>query len=99
MSGERRMIPTSDLDRLLLSFCDTRWQKVARIVGKTMQVLEQQGVQIDGSIADQIDARIAVLVSERRVGKGATRRAHVVKPRGLRCAQPTLHIRLIGRSK
>ena len=40
--------------------------------------------------------RRALCEVERRVGKGATRRAHVVKPRGLRCAQPTLHIRLIG---
>jgi hypothetical protein len=36
-----------------------------------------------------------VLLAARRVGKGAARRVHAVKPRGLRCAQPTLHIRLI----
>jgi hypothetical protein len=62
MSNERRMIPASELDRLLLSFCDTQWRKVARIAGNTLKALEGQGVQLDDSIADQIDARMAVLV-------------------------------------
>jgi hypothetical protein len=56
------MIPASDLDSLLLSFCDTDWLKVARIIGKTLKALEQRGDAIDGSVADQIDARMAVLV-------------------------------------
>jgi hypothetical protein len=56
------MIPASELDRLLLSFCNAQWRKVARIAGNTLKALEEQGVQIDDSIADQIDARMAVLV-------------------------------------
>jgi hypothetical protein len=56
------MITASELDRLLLSFCGTELRKVARIVGNTFTALEEQGVQIDGTIADQIDARLAVLV-------------------------------------
>jgi len=56
------MVPMADLDRLLLSFCAERWMKVARIIGDTMQALERRGVQMDGSVADQLDARMAVLV-------------------------------------
>ena len=56
------MISSSELDRLLLSFCDIRWRKVARIAGCTLQALEERNVQIDGTVADQIDARMAVLV-------------------------------------
>jgi hypothetical protein len=37
-------------------------RKVARIAGNTLKTLEEQGVQIDDSIADQFDARMAVLV-------------------------------------
>jgi Protein of unknown function len=53
------MIPAADLDLLLLSFCDRRWLKVARIIGKTFEALESQNVPIS---ADQADARLAVLV-------------------------------------
>lgn len=28
----------SDIDRVILSFCDTRWLKVARIIGQTYDV-------------------------------------------------------------
>ena len=56
------MIPADEIDQLLLSFCAERWLKVARIIGKTMDALDQRGVQIDGSVADQLDARMAVLV-------------------------------------
>jgi hypothetical protein len=56
------MIPAPDLDRLLLSFCDTRWLKVARIAGETLEALEQHGVALDGTVADQIDTRLAALV-------------------------------------
>jgi hypothetical protein len=51
-----------DIDHVLLSFCEEHWLKVARIVGKTMDALERRGVQMDGGLADQIDARMAVLV-------------------------------------
>ena len=61
------MIPASEIDQLLLSFSDTRWLKVARIIGKTMEALEQRGVQMGGSIAEQIDARVAVLVGTRKL--------------------------------
>jgi hypothetical protein len=40
------MIPAAELDQLLLSFCDARWRKVARVIGNTMQVLEERGVQL-----------------------------------------------------
>ncbi len=56
------MVPTAELDRLLLSLCDPRWRKVARIAGNTLKALEEQGVPLDGTVADQIDARMAVLV-------------------------------------
>jgi hypothetical protein len=56
------MIPADDIDRLLLSFSDTHWQKVAKIIGNTMKALEQRGVQMDIGVADQIDARMAALV-------------------------------------
>jgi Protein of unknown function len=52
----------SDIDRMLLSFCEKRWLKVARIIGKTMEVLERRGVEMDGGVADQMDARMAALV-------------------------------------
>lgn len=57
------MIPASELDELLLSFCDQHWRKVARIAGQALQALEQRGVELDGSFADQIDARMAALVA------------------------------------
>lgn len=56
------MIEPSDLDQLILSFCIERWRKVARIAGGTLQALEERGVEIDGTIADQFDARMAALV-------------------------------------
>jgi hypothetical protein len=57
------MISDSELDSLLLSFCDQHWRKVARIAGQTLSALEQRGVELDGSFAGQIDARMAVLVA------------------------------------
>jgi len=56
------MIPAADLDQLLLSFCTERWQKVARIIGKTYQVLETRSDMVTG-IADHVDSRMAILVS------------------------------------
>src|SRR5262249_30999622 len=58
--------PTDDPSRrtrsLRLSCCDAEWRKVARTAGNTLKALEEQGVQVDGTVADQIDARMAVLV-------------------------------------
>ena len=56
------MIPTADIDQLLLSFCERRWLKVARIAGDTLDAVEARGIELDGTVADQIDARMAVLV-------------------------------------
>ncbi len=56
------MIPASEIDQLILSFGDTRWLKVARIIGKTLEALEQRGVAMGGTVAKQIDARLAVIV-------------------------------------
>ena len=50
------MIPASDIDRLLLSSCDARWRKVARIIGQTYETLEARGIAISGSIAKLMDA-------------------------------------------
>ena len=56
------MIAASDIDRLLLSCCDTHWRKVARIIGQTYEALEARGTAISGGIAKLMDARMAVLV-------------------------------------
>ena len=56
------MIPASDIDKLLLSFCDVRCLQVARIIGKAMQAFESRGVRV---AADELDARMAILVGSR----------------------------------
>jgi len=56
------MISDSEIDQLLLSFCERRWLKVARIIGNTMRALEQRDTKIGNDIADAIDSRLAVLV-------------------------------------
>lgn len=56
------MISASDLDQLLLSFCDWRWLKAARIAGKTLDAIEPRGIKLDGTYAGQTDARMATLV-------------------------------------
>jgi biotin-(acetyl-CoA carboxylase) ligase len=61
------VIPASDIDRTLLSFCDQHWRKVARIIGQTMQSFEARGIQVTGKMADEIDARMAVLVRTRQL--------------------------------
>ena len=64
----------SDIDQTLLSFCDKRWLKVARVIGKTMDVFEKRGLEITG-IADRIDARMAALVASGQIeAKGDIRR-------------------------
>ena len=56
------MIPASDIDRLLLSSCDARWRKVARIIGQAYENPESRGIAISRGIAKLMDARLAVLV-------------------------------------
>ena len=57
------MISESELDSLLLSFCAQRFLKVARIAGSALDALEQRGITPTDGLADQIDARLAALVS------------------------------------
>jgi hypothetical protein len=57
------VISESVIDQLLLSFCQERWLKVARIIGYTLQALEQREPELDDGIADAINARMAHLVS------------------------------------
>jgi hypothetical protein len=61
------VIAASELDDLILSFCDDHWRKVAMVFGMTMQVLEDRGIQIDGGIANALDARMEVLVGSGRL--------------------------------
>jgi hypothetical protein len=61
------VISESEIDQLLLSFCEQRWLKVARIAGNTLDALEHRGVQIGNGIADMIDARMACLVKSGRL--------------------------------
>ncbi len=69
------MIAAAELDELILSFCDEHWRKVARVFSKTMQVLEDRGIQISGAVADALDARMKALVNSGRLeAKGNIRR-------------------------
>jgi hypothetical protein len=56
------VISAAVVDRLILSFCDTRWRKVARIIGQTYDALERRGIVIFHGIAKLMDARMAALV-------------------------------------
>jgi hypothetical protein len=58
------VIPDREIDKLLLSFCDVRWLKVARIIGKAQQTFEERGVRVP---PDELDARLAILVSTRQL--------------------------------
>jgi Protein of unknown function len=58
------VIPAREIDELLLSFCDVRWLKVARIIGKAQQTFEERGVRV---APDELDARMAILVSTRQL--------------------------------
>jgi len=62
-----QVIAAPELDELILSFCDEHWRKVARVFSKTMQVLEDRGIQVSGSVADALDARMEVLVRTGRL--------------------------------
>jgi hypothetical protein len=61
------VIAAPELDELILSFCDEHWRKVARVFSKTMQVLEDRGIQVSGGVADALDARMEVLVRTGRL--------------------------------
>jgi len=56
------MMPPSDLDQLILSFCNERLQKVARIAAKTYQALEDRGIEITAATTAAFDVRMAALV-------------------------------------
>jgi hypothetical protein len=58
------VLSDSEIDQLLLSFCEHRWLKVARIVGKALDELEQRGILSDSALADMIDLRVELLVSK-----------------------------------
>jgi hypothetical protein len=58
------VIPAWEIDGLLLSFCDVRWLKVARIIGKAQQTFEERGVRV---APNELDARMAILVSTRQL--------------------------------
>jgi hypothetical protein len=58
------VIPTADIDQVILSLCDREWLKVARIVGKTMKTFEGRQLHVS---ADEIDERMAFLVSSRQL--------------------------------
>jgi Protein of unknown function len=58
------VIPASDIDQLLLSFCKHEyWQKVARIIGKAYEVIQQREGQLPKGLAEEMDARLAILVA------------------------------------
>jgi hypothetical protein len=61
------MISARTLDQLLLSFCDARWLKVARVIGKSFEILELSGIRPSGTIAKIIDMRMAALVANERL--------------------------------
>jgi hypothetical protein len=56
------VISQHEIDRLLLSFCNTQWQKVAKIIGNVLQVIEKRQIRCSIGFAVTIDARMAILV-------------------------------------
>jgi hypothetical protein len=61
------MISTRQIDQLLLAFCDTRWRKVARIIGNSMKILSECRIRPSGTLAKIIDMRMAALVANGRL--------------------------------
>ena len=48
---------------------------MARIAGDTLDAVEARGIELDGTFADQIDARLAVLAERGQLeAKGDTKR-------------------------
>lgn len=61
------MISARQIDQLLLAFCETRWRKVARVIGGSFEILEDCGIRPSGTIAKIIDMRVASLVGSGRL--------------------------------
>jgi hypothetical protein len=61
------MISAKTLDQLLLSFCDTRWLKVARVIGNSYKILERCGIRPGTTTAKIIDMRMTALVGNGRL--------------------------------
>lgn len=68
-------ISASEIDQLLLSFCKSRWLKVARVIADTQQMLEGRGISMSSDLFDAMDVRLAILVRTGRLeAKGDIRR-------------------------
>jgi hypothetical protein len=61
------MISARTIDQLLLSFCDTRWRKVARVIGNSFEIFERCGIRPSRTVANIIDMRMASLVGSGRL--------------------------------
>lgn len=61
------MISARTIDQLLLSFCDKHWLKVARVIGKSYEILERRGIRPGATTAKIIDMRMAALVGNGRL--------------------------------
>jgi uncharacterized protein DUF3658 len=91
------MIPPSEIDQLLLSFCADEWRKVARVIGKAMVTPEERGVQFDGTVGDQIYARTAVLVETGQLETvGNVKRWRYSEVRLPRSRNPRPHPEVLG---
>jgi hypothetical protein len=58
------VIPASEIDQRLMSFCGERWQKVAKIMCKTLDGFAERGVRVT---AEELDERMDILVSTRQL--------------------------------
>ena len=56
------MISQHEIDQLILSFCNTHWQKVAKVMGKVLQVVEEREIRCSTGFAVAIDMRVATLI-------------------------------------
>jgi hypothetical protein len=61
------MISAKEIDQLLLAFCDTRWRKIARVIGASMDILMGCRIRPSGTLAKIIDMRMAALVRSGRL--------------------------------
>jgi hypothetical protein len=58
-------MPTDDIDKLILSFSSQQWQKVARILAKTLRECEQRHISTSyEDIAERIAALIGIRLLE-----------------------------------
>jgi hypothetical protein len=94
------MIPARELDKLPLSFCETRWLKVARIIGKSMQVLENGAICFSAKV---IDPRMAALVRNKQLEAAGDirkwRYSEVRLPAGQSKGQNEISVSLLLRTK